>query len=57
MERIDDVLPYAPPTDIPQGVTEEVSIILEILKEHDMKTRNYIIVLMSNDFIALAWAL
>jgi len=54
MERIDDVLPYAPPTDIPQGVTEEVSIILEILKEHDMKTRNYIIVLMSNDFIALA---
>lgn len=49
MGTIDDTLSYIPLTDIPLIVTEEEIIIREILKEHDMKARNSILTLMSND--------
>ena len=49
MEKIDDTLSYIPLTEIPQIVTEEEIITLEILKEHDMRVRNYILASMSND--------
>ena len=50
IERIDDTLSYILLTEIPQSTIEEEIITWEILKEHDMRARNYILASMSNDF-------
>ena len=49
VEKIDDILSYIPPIKIPLTVSEEEIIIREILKEHDMRARNYIPAWMSKD--------
>lgn len=49
MERIDDNLSFAPPTEIPQTMTKEEMITWDIMKENDMRARNYTLALMSND--------
>ena len=49
VEKIADTLPYIPPTDIPLTRTEEEIITWEILKDHNMRARNYIFASMSNN--------
>ena len=42
-ERICETLSFAPPTEIPQTATKEEMITLDIIKENDMKSHNYIL--------------
>ena len=49
MKKIDETLFYIPPANIPLTTTEKEIITWEILKEHGMRARNYILASMSND--------
>ena len=49
IEKINDTLSYIPPIEISLTMTEKEIITWEILKEQDMRARNYVLASMSND--------
>lgn len=49
MEKIDNVLYYTPPTEIPEGLSEEERVSWKNLRDHEFRAQNYILAWMSND--------